>query len=124
MHMTKKKKRAPKRDIVGLTQKVVIFGKGSFKKSIKAKIDTGATKSSIDARLAAELQLGPVLRTRLIKSAHGNTIRPIVEAKIKIAKITMVEEFSIADRTELKYPVLIGQNILRRGRFMIDPMKK
>ena len=32
-------------------------------------------------------------------------------------------DFTLADRSDMKYPVLIGQNILSKG-FLIDPMKE
>ena len=73
------------RTIIGLTEKVTITGKNK-KKTLTARIDTGATKSSIDARLAASLQLGPVIKTKLVKSAHGNSLRPVIEVEIKLAK--------------------------------------
>ena len=108
--------------IVGLTEKVTIYGKKK-KKKIIARVDTGATKSSVDARLAAELALGPVIKTKLVKSASGNKLRPVIKSKIKIADRTMNAEFTIADRGHMKYRCLIGQNVLKEG-FLIDPLKK
>jgi len=107
--------------IIGLVEKIELYNKkGSM--TLLARIDTGATKSSIDARLAAELQLGPVIQRKLIKSAHGNKIRPIMEAKIRLARKIITSEFTIADRNHMKYHVLIGQNILKQG-YLIDPGK-
>ncbi|MFC1705031.1 RimK/LysX family protein [Nanoarchaeota archaeon] len=108
--------------IVGLTEKVTIYGKKK-RKRIVARIDTGATKSSVDARLAAELALGPVIKTKLVKSASGNKLRPVIKSKIKISDKTMHAEFTIADRGHMKYRCLIGQNVLKHG-FLIDPTKK
>lgn len=88
-----------------------------------ARIDTGATKSSVDARLAAELALGPVIKTKLVKSAAGNKLRPVIKASIRISGKSLKSEFTIADRSHMKYRVLIGQNILKKG-FLIDPTKK
>ena len=107
--------------IIGLSQKITIFGKKS--KTLVAKVDTGATKSSIDSKLASKLQLGPVIRTKLVKSAQGREIRPVILAEIKMCGKKMESEFTLADRTHLKYAVLIGQNILKKG-FIIDPSKK
>ena len=88
-----------------------------------SRIDTGAEKSSIDMKLASELNLGPILKTKKIKSAHGTRLRPIVEVEVILAGKNMKELFSIVDRSHMKYPVLIGQNILKNG-FLIDPAKK
>src|SRR3989338_9852333 len=108
--------------VIGLVEKIIIKGNGKSK-TLLAKIDTGATKSSIDTGLAKKLSIGPVLRSRLIKSAHGSRFRPIVEADIVIAKKRMKAEFTVADRSHMKYTVLIGQNVLHNG-FIIDPSKK
>ena len=89
---------------------------------MKAKIDTGATKSSIDTNLAAKLRLGPVIKSKLIKSAHGSKLRPIIEATIELAGNVIKSEFTLADRAHMKYSILIGQNILKHG-FLIDPSK-
>jgi len=111
-----------KKTVVGLTEKVTIRGR-AMEKTVLAKVDTGATKNSIDSRLAAELSLGPVVGTKLVKSAHGNSVRPIIKAEIVLAGKEMTTRFSLADRSHLKYKVLIGQNALKGRGFLIDPSK-
>lgn len=106
--------------MVGLIEDVQI--NGSKKDILQAKIDTGATKSSMDSRLAAKLKLGPVIKTKLVKSAHGNKLRPVIEAEIVLAGKKIKSEFTLADRLHMKYPVLIGQNILKHG-FIVDPSR-
>jgi len=107
--------------VIGLAEKVNIQYSGG-KKNVVAKIDTGATKSSIDTNLAAELRLGPVIKSKLVKSAHGSKLRPIIEATIELAGKRIKSEFTLADRAHMKYRILIGQNILKDG-FLIDPTK-
>ncbi len=109
--------------ILGLTEPVKLVGSDGKEKEVRARIDTGATKSSIDNRLASELHLGPIIKTKLVKSAQGTDIRPVIRAKIVLAGREIESEFTLANRTHLKYPVLIGQNLLKDG-FMIDPSKK
>lgn len=109
------------RTIVGLTEKIIIKS-NSNKKELIARIDTGATKSSIDLSLASEIKLGPVVDSRLIKSAHGTKLRPVVEADVTLHGRTLRAKFTLADRNHMKYPVLIGQNILKKG-FLIDPSR-
>ena len=105
--------------VIGLAEKVLVQSDGS-KKTVIAKIDTGATKSSIDTNLAAELELGPVIKSKLIKSAHSSKLRPIIEATIELAGKKIKSEFTLADRAHMKYRILVGQNILKDG-FLIDP---
>jgi len=104
--------------IIGLTEQVTLYGEKD-KKIVIARIDTGATKSSIDVTLAAQLKVGPILKTKLVKSASGSTLRPLVQAKIFIAGKIMLAEFTIADRSHMRYDLLIGQNILKEG-FLVD----
>lgn len=108
--------------IVGLVEEAYIYGPKERKK-LTAKIDTGATKSSIDFSLAKRLNLGPVLRMATVKSALGRKERGLIKAGIKIAGRAIRAFFTIADRRHMKYKVLVGQNILKRG-FLIDPSKK
>ena len=108
--------------IVGLTEYVTI-NSDSRKKEVIARMDTGATKSSIDVTLAAELKLGPVIDSRLIKSAHGTKLRPVVEVNVLISGREIKARFTVADRSHMRYPVLIGQNILKQG-FLIDPNRR
>lgn len=109
------------RTIIGLTTQVTVHGKNG-KKQVTARVDTGATKSSIDEKLAAELGLGNELRRVLIKSAHGSRHRSIVMVELEIGGEVMKTECTLADRAHMKYRVLIGQNILKKG-FLIDPLK-
>ncbi len=108
--------------IVGLTEYVTIKS-SSAKKEVIARMDTGATKSSIDIGLAAELKLGPVIDSRLIKSAHGTKLRPVVEVEVLVSGREIKARFTVADRSHMRYPVLIGQNILKQD-FLIDPNRR
>lgn len=103
--------------VIGLTEQVRIIANRS--KGVIARIDTGATRSSIDIGLAKELGIGPLLRTVRVKSATGSSIRGVVKAKIIIAGRKIKASFNLADRRHMKYRVLVGQNILKRG-FLID----
>ena len=38
--------------------------------------------------------------------------------------IILEEEFTLADRSHMTYRILLGQNILKKGNFLIDPLKK
>ena len=108
-----------KRPIIGLTEKVKIHGK-----EVAAKVDTGSSRSSIDLNLAAVLHLGPIIGIKDYRNAHGKTTRPVIRAKLELCEKKFNALFNIVDRKRLKYKVLIGESIIRRGKFIIDPTKK
>jgi|TARA_B100002003_G_C14089885_1_gene524203 hypothetical protein len=108
--------------IVGLTEKVVLFSNNGRKKTLMAKVDTGASRSSLDTRLASELNLGPIIKSKIVKSAHGNRLRPIIEAEVDIAGKKIKTEFTLADRSHMKYRILIGVNILKHN-FLVNPSR-
>jgi hypothetical protein len=106
--------------IIGLTEEIVVVGaKGSRK--LVARIDTGATKCSVDKELAKELDFGSVIKKRVVKSASGVSHREVINFKVRFKGKTLSGNATIADRSHMKYKVLIGQNILKKGKFLIDP---
>lgn len=115
-----KKEKSEEKIVLGFYEKIMLKGKESEAEEIIARIDTGATKSSLDLLVASKHKLGPILRTKYVKNANGNKLRPIIEAEIEIAGKKIVGEFTLADRSHMKFPVLIGQDILKQG-FIIDP---
>ena len=106
-----------KKVILGLIEQVEINGE-----IVQAKIDTGASKSSISLDLASKLRLGPIVKTVRIISSHGKTTRAVIKVSIKLGGKKFKALFNLTDRKKLKYHILIGQNILKRG-FLIDPNK-
>ena len=110
------------RDILGLIEDITIIN-SEMEEKVTARVDTGAMTCSLDKSMVEKLKLGPVLRMKVVKSAAGVEERPIISVKIKIKGKLMEEEFSVADRNHMTYPVLIGQNVLKKGEFLIDPLK-
>ncbi|MCP5397557.1 MAG: ATP-dependent zinc protease [Sphingomonadaceae bacterium] len=110
---------------------------------LAAKIDTGAQTSSLHAlepelfdrdgahwvRFLLDLGAGfaprrveaPHVEHRSITSSNGTAEeRLIVKTSLAIGEMRFRTEFSLADRSDMKYPVLIGRMALRR-RFCVDP---
>ena len=112
-----------KKITIGLIEEAIILTNDHKKKNVMSKIDTGASKSSIDLNLASELKLGPIIKTKLIKSAHGVKVRPVLNVTILLHGKEMKAEFTLADRKHMNYKLLIGLNILKHG-FIIDPNLK
>ncbi len=112
-----------KRTILGLTEIITVVGPNGSE-NVVARIDSGATASSIDLDLSTKLGLGPITRTKIVKSASGVERRPIIIVTVNIGSQDIEGEFTLADRNHMTYPVLIGQNVLKKGNFLIDPNKE
>ncbi|MCF7866929.1 RimK/LysX family protein [Candidatus Woesearchaeota archaeon] len=109
--------------VLGMAEFITVKGNDRRKQIIlPARIDTGATRSAIHTEFVKELKLGPVLKARKVKNANGTTVRPVIEVEIIIKNKTLKEEFTVADRSNMKYPILIGRNILKH-EFLIDVTK-
>jgi hypothetical protein len=62
----------------------------------------------------------PIHARKSIKSSNGSTEeRYIIKTNVRIADKELDIELSIADRSEMKYPVLIGRKLLS-GHFLVD----
>ena len=110
-----------KKKVLGLIEKVTITGS---KKSLtkKALIDTGATRSSVDVRVAATAGIGPIVSSVKVKSKtarEGYVRRAVAKAVLEIHGVKVPAEVSIEDRKNMPYKILIGRDIIH-SRFLID----
>ncbi len=88
-------------------------------KEIKAKLDTGAFRSSIDSTLAKELKLQINKKIVYIKSASGRAHRPTASLTFYLAGKKITSHVSLVNRSHLKYPMIIGRADLKG--FLIRP---
>lgn len=111
---------------------------------IPAKIDTGARTSSLHAtrierfdrdgqrwvRFLLDLGDGrsepvtcevPRADRRIITSSNGEgQDRFIIKTRLRLGEHVYRAEFSLADRSDMKFPILIGRTALK-NRFLVDP---
>ena len=113
----KEKGNEEKKIVVGLSEEIEIEGE-----KYEARVDTGAKRSSVCKSIAKKIELGPPIKKVKTRSVHGKSKRPVVKARVVLKGKEMVASFSVYDRKEMSYPVLIGRNILKRG-FIINPKK-
>ena len=92
--------------------------------AIKARIDTGARRCSIDKKLAIDLKLGPIIGKKRYRSAHGRSSRLVVEEELEIGGEKIRVLINLTDRSHMKYDLLIGREALVKDKFMINPGKK
>ncbi len=129
--------RTPK-EIVGWREMVALPALGLSQ--IPAKIDTGARTSSLHAKVLEEFERegGKYVRfavdwdgerhegvaihvdVRGITSSNGETQRRyVIKTPLLIGTQEFKAEISLADRSDMKFPMLIGRTALRR-RFVVD----
>lgn len=107
-----------KRVVIGLEEKVTLENG----KAYRAKIDTGAESSSIDKLLLKRLEdKKKVEAYKVVKSALGKHRRPMVTLEVEFLGNKYKTKFTIADRTDLRFKILIGKDILKKSNVMIDP---
>lgn len=110
---------------LGTIEKVEIFRYGKrSKKKVDARVDTGATRSSIDRNLAREL--GLLVPENILwkdryeyRSATGLQTRPVISIKYKLVDKKIVTSASVADRSKMKNLFLIGRRDL--AGFLVKP---
>ncbi len=129
--------------IIGEVEPVTILKAGM---TLPARIDTGATTSSLDARDIQRFERdgkkwvrftlldrrskktvkveGRLTRTVEI-TRHGTDpqYRPVVKLKAILGQVELYREFSLTDRSAFTYPILIGRNFLQ-GEFIVDVTRK
>jgi hypothetical protein len=116
---------------------------------IEAKVDTGAYTSAIHCSDIEEISLADgsrLIRFQLldpshpaydhqvlefrefslrdIKSSFGDVqARYVIRTQIQLFEEVIETEFSLSDRSDLKYPVLIGRTLLQQY-FLVDVSRK
>ena len=128
--------------IIGETEAIYLPG---FSAPFEARIDTGATTSSIDAREVRLFERDgqqwvsfriiardgksrsyelPVVRTVRIKQHNGESLRRVcVMLTFRFGHLTLEREFTLTDRGRFEYPVLVGRNIIN-GLAVVDPSRR
>ncbi|NVD24168.1 ATP-dependent zinc protease [Desulfuromonas acetoxidans] len=132
------------RQVIGAVEQVYISPPGVL---LNARIDTGATTSSIDARNIEPferdgkrwvrfeisdpendepvvLECRVVRRVKIIQAiTEEKERRYVVELLVALGNVTRSAEFTLSDRAHVEYPVLIGRNILMDS-MTVDVSKK
>ena len=103
--------------VIGYIEEVHVSGTSGSTQTL-AKSDTGATRTSIDTKLAAEIGAGPIKSMTRVKSGSvkGGKARPVVDLVIGIGGTQHTVTASVEDRSHMDYPLLLGRDILEHYR--------
>jgi hypothetical protein len=114
----------PRRKIIGVIEQVILRGPTS-EIEVRARIDTGAARTSIDTDLAKRLGLGPVERRVHTRSAAAERpeVRDVVKATLVIDSKVFETHVAVTDRQDMKYHVIVGMDVLGKSGFLISPRK-
>jgi hypothetical protein len=109
--------------VIGYTEEVLVSGT-SGSETVVAKSDTGATRSSIDTKLAADIGAGPIKSMTKVRSGSrkGSKSRPVVDVVIGVGGNRHTVTASIEDRGHMDYPVLLGRDILEN--YQVDVRRR
>lgn len=116
-------------------------------KNLDAKVDTGAYTSSLHCHNISVVTkngikhlkfnlLDPghpeyekriskfsIFKQKKVKSSNGKSeTRYIIKTIVRIYDMDIETEFSLSDRSEMKYPVLLGRKFIKKG-FVVDVTK-
>ncbi len=121
--------------IIGGLESVSLSGMNN---PLTARIDSGAKFSSIsvqnlflsEKRLYFSVQDGELSKLyyadnfseKSFKNVMGWQKRFVAPIEITIGGIVSTSLFSLADRSKMKYPVLLGRSFLN-GKFIVDPSR-
>jgi len=107
---------------------------------VEAKIDTGVYTSALHyqrlririedgvRRLVVTFQMGGLRKIKVfrsfkrvtVKSSNGETSsRYLISTQVKLDGHVVRTQFTLFDRSDMKYQVLLGRKFLR-GRFLVD----
>jgi hypothetical protein len=127
---------ADEKIVIGGIEEVILLPWGV---RLPARIDTGAAKSSLDARELkvqddmvefklpkkhGDLQLRlPIIEWRHVRTPEGLEPRPIVELEICLGSKRIRTEVNLANRSMVKYPLILGRNFLRED-YIVDVKRR
>ncbi len=115
--------RAKPQEMIKAVEEIFIKNQSAKKQKVLAKIDTGAWSSAIDIKLARKMGIYSKSRnktTRRKLSSLGEEQRPVIDVVMWIAGKRIKTLMTVADRSKLRYQVIIGRVDL--DGFVINPI--
>jgi len=104
--------------ILSVIEKITIYGTKK-KRTVRAKVDTGAYRTSIDSDLVEDLGLDPHKSMVHVRSGSGHQKRRTVKVKFKMKGKEINTIATYTPRDHLRFPVIIGRKDM--DGFLVDP---
>lgn len=104
--------------VLGVIEKITILG-SQTKKVVRAKVDTGAFRTSIDSGLVEELGLDTHNMLVHVRSGSGRQRRRTVKLTFKLKGREISTVATYTPRSHLRFPVIIGRRDMKG--FLVDP---
>ncbi len=109
------------RKVIGINEPIEILDFEENRRPVMAKVDTGAYRTTICSNLAKELDIDKTINHKKVRGALGAKERPIINLSFYMDKRLVTTEAFVADRSEMKYDIIVGRRDLKR--FLVDPAK-
>ena len=106
--------------MLGVIEKITIYGELK-RKTILAKIDTGAYRTSIDIDLVHELGLDLHDKLVNVRSGSGRQKRHTAHIRFKLNGREIKTVATYTARSHLRFPIIIGRKDIKG--FYVDPAK-
>lgn len=106
--------------ILGVIEKVTIYGKDK-RKTVQAKVDTGAYRTSIDSALVHELGLEKHDDVVHVRAGSGRQKRKTTKFTFKIKGVEKKTIATYTERSHMRFPMIIGRRDMKG--FVVDPGK-
>lgn len=111
------------RTVVGIEETVTLYDNDGNPHPLKAKVDTGAYRTTIDTALAKQLRLDhPVVDYKDVRGALGEQTRPVVNLSFDIRGRHVKTQAFLADRAHMRYDMIVGRRDIRN--FLVDPARR
>lgn len=121
---------------IGAVEEIILLPWGV---RLMARIDTGATTSSLDVcdykvdgnyvNFSMSIRCGghkvrrPLLGWKEVRTSEGSERRPVVLVEMCLGPKLIKTHVTLNDRSHMDYPVLVGRRTLR-GKFVVDVSSK
>ncbi len=107
-------------NVLGVIEKVTIYGP-TKKKTVRAKIDTGAYRTSLDVDLVHELGLDIHDKLIKVRAGSGKQRRKTTRIRFKLRDKEVKTIASYTERSHMRFPMIVGRRDLKG--FLVDPSR-